>query len=100
MHTGEPSEDVHAQLLNEAFSADFKGDALELFCRAMGGYADAYNHDEYYGRIIAWYGPSGAGKSKALDALKDKVRAEYRFPLAVSYIVKVPDLYYLLSVLR
>ncbi|KAJ7201066.1 hypothetical protein GGX14DRAFT_371580 [Mycena pura] len=73
-HTRQPSteDEKHAWLLAEAFSSQFKGDSVDLFCATMKEYASAYNPELFYGRIIAWHGPSGAGKSKGIDALKDR----------------------------
>ncbi|KAJ7135390.1 hypothetical protein C8R43DRAFT_955927 [Mycena crocata] len=63
-------EEDHAELLNDAFTGAFQGDAVELFCQMLPRYAEAYDPSTYYGRIIAWYGPSGAGKSKGIDTLQ------------------------------
>ncbi|KAJ7110142.1 hypothetical protein C8R44DRAFT_801487 [Mycena epipterygia] len=73
-HTRQRSseDEEHAQLLNDAFTSKFEGNAVDLFCDAMGAYANAFNPNEHYGKIIAWHGPSGAGKSKAVDALREK----------------------------
>ena len=65
---------VYIYSTREAFSSQFKGDSVDLFCATMKEYASAYNPESFYGRIIAWHGPSGAGKSKGVDALKDRVR--------------------------
>ncbi|KAJ7201059.1 hypothetical protein GGX14DRAFT_465594 [Mycena pura] len=73
-NTRQPSteDEIHAWLLDEAFSLKFEGDSVDLFCETMKEYASAYNPESFYGRIIAWHGPSGAGKSKGVDALKDR----------------------------
>jgi hypothetical protein len=70
-------DEQHAQLLDHAFSLNFEGDSVDLFCKSMQEYANAFDPEKYYGKIIAWHGPSGAGKSKGVDALQDKVRAGY-----------------------
>ncbi|KAJ7705311.1 hypothetical protein B0H17DRAFT_1175227 [Mycena rosella] len=66
------SKEEIAQILHEAFTGQFEGDAVDLFVQAMDAYVATFNAQIYYGKIIAWYGPSGAGKSKGIDALQDK----------------------------
>ncbi|KAJ7281430.1 hypothetical protein C8J57DRAFT_1056173 [Mycena rebaudengoi] len=65
-------DEQHAQLLDHAFSLNFEGDSVDLFCKSMQEYANAFDPEKYYGKIIAWHGPSGAGKSKGVDALQEK----------------------------
>ncbi|KAJ6574722.1 hypothetical protein B0H19DRAFT_609834 [Mycena capillaripes] len=65
-------DEEHAQILNDAFTGQFVGHTIELFCQSMAAYENAFDPQKYYGKIIAWHGPSGAGKSKGVDALQDK----------------------------